>query len=208
MGNFTANEDIYESTDDEQFTNQYTGEIISKAELEKVLRINLVEKLSEANNNLCIIGAEPITLVTKGKKKRKLTEVKKDHHFCKTFRQPWRKIMNGKTVSGKPLSLYARAILPALAPYISFSSNMVQIDKRIPTHEELMKLCGMSKTSYYKAIKELEDNEIILRVKEAHGATAIYFNPFLMIAGYGADDETLMLFRNSKYVEGCDLFDR
>ena len=190
----------FKLTENNQYVNIETDEIISKDVLIKMLKTEQQEVFADNNEALIALGELPSSLVVNGRE-YEVVSVKRNHEFNKIFRVEVRNIMLRKD---NKLSIHAKATIATLECFITFPSNCVLVDGKIPSREKLCDLVGVGKSKMYDILKELEYYEIIKRQKES-GGVAIYFNPFLYCSGKVVQKTTYDLFKNSMYKPESNL---
>jgi hypothetical protein len=122
-----------------------------------------------------------------------IKSIKPKYEFIKCFRIELRELMQSKEISKN-----AKYFIGLLCPFIYFPINSILIDGQHPTKESLMELSELSIHPVQNALSELEKHEMVKRIRNGNTWT-IYFNPFLICAGYGVDVETYNYFKHSIY---------
>jgi len=184
----------YILTEDRQVVDIATGEVIDKKEIQELQVSDLEHDTNQLNQELRASGSETVyKLVKIYNEKFNCVEIKKGFTYGKVFRVELRKIMENKV-----LSKNARVVIATLEPFLSFPRNTVIINSKTPTMKEIQNIVEIGKTNLYQALAELEEKEVIKRVK-SNGQTLIYFNPFLYVSGGYVEVDTYELFKHSQY---------
>jgi DNA-binding transcriptional ArsR family regulator len=171
-----------------------TGEVIDRQELKRVIEKDAIEEFDSKLNGLKDFDLTSQYVIVKYRNREyQCVDIKRDYEFNKEFRVELREIM-----LSKELSKNSRCFIGTLSPFVSFPSNAIHINYKNPTYEELMEIVDMSKPTLLSTLKELEDKEIIKRVKQ-NGQLIIYFNCFLYCGGYCVEKDTFELFKKSIY---------
>nr|WP_156736285.1 hypothetical protein [Mycobacterium sp. E3298] len=176
----------------EQFYDVETGKIVELDELSKAINESIQEEYAKGVSYLVSLGMKiPLRLVkARNGESYNIINIKERFHFTKIFKTDVRFVLDEFK-----LSVYSRAFLYSLLPYLYFPTNTVIIDGKNPEIDDLMKLVGIGKSKIYEVMNELENLNIIKREK-VNGKLIIYFNPFLHSCGL-VDTETYKLFENS-----------
>jgi len=170
------------------------GSVIDLKEIKKVKERKMIEKVHQEQQELHELGIESDLIFVKHRNKEyQCVEVKREFEFNKEFRVELRDIM-----ISKELSKNARCFIGTLSPFVSFPTNAIHIKYKNPTYIELMDILDMSKNILYETLNELEEHNIIKRIK-TDGQLIIYFNCFLFVGGYCVEKDTYDLFKNSIY---------
>ncbi len=187
-------EDRFYTTEDNQLVDNISGEVIKFSDIKKAKEKKLVNAYNEMCEDLISIGSvSEFVLVRYKNRDYNCRTIKKDYTFNKEFRVELRDIM-----SSKILSKNARCFIGTLTPFIAFPSNAIHINYQNPTTEGIMDILDMGKNVIYSTMKELEEKDIIKRIKN-NGDTVIYFNPFLFCGGYCVESHVYDLFITSCY---------
>lgn len=172
-----------------------TGEVVN---IQKI--IQLKQKQAELDFQkvqteiLALGGTDKDVKIVKYKgKENECVTIKENYEFGKVFRVDLRDI-----VGNANLSIYAKGFITTFEPYINFPTNSIVIDLKTPTQEEMQDRLGVKKSKMFQILKELENNDIIKKVK-INGQTIIYFNPFLYCCGKYVHQDTYELFKDSIY---------
>lgn len=75
------------------------------------------------------------------------------------------------------LSHSGRELLFLLMLHMDYMDNVVTIDRKYPSNEELLKLFGMSKVTFQKALRELNESNIVCLVHKGK-YRKIILNPY------------------------------
>jgi hypothetical protein len=186
----------------EQFYDVITGEVIELDELAKAINKGMVDSYIESASHLLSLGMKiPLRLVrAKNGEKYSIINIKENFHFTKLFRTDVRYML--ETFK---LSVYGRAFLYSLLPYLYFPTNSVIVDGKQPDLDGLIKLTGIGKSKIYEVFNELEGLNIIK--KEKIGTRfVIYLNPFLHSCGL-VDKDTYKIFEDSIFNPLNDMSD-
>jgi Fic family protein len=174
--------------------DKLTGSVIDLEEVKKAKERNAIETFHESMEELRELGLNPELVVIKYRNREyTCVDIKREFEFNKEFRVELREIM-----LSKELSKNARCFIGTLSPFVSFPSNAIHIKYKNPTFDELMDILDMSKNTLSATFKELEENDIIKKIK-VNGDMVIFFNPFLFCGGYCVEKSTFDLFENSIY---------
>lgn len=185
---------VYALTDDNQVYDPCTGEVIDDKEISKLKLITLKIETEELNKLKHLEGSNETYVVAKiHGEKSNCVFLKKGYTFGKVLRVDVQKLM----LSGV-LGKNSRLIIATLEPFISHPRNSILIHSKTPSMKELEDIVGLKKTMLYEGLNELENNDIIKRVK-SNGQIVIYFNPFLYASGTIIHDDTYELFKYSEY---------
>lgn len=153
-----------------------TGEIISKEEIKKANDKRLIDlylQYKQEAHNLGV-GADLILFKYKGNT-YPVVKINSNKLFMKVFRMNVRDLIeNGN------LSKNAKSFIACMQPYIYFPCNYIVYKCDNPTTEELIKMFDMGRSTLFDVLKELEEKEVIKRVKRG-GQTIIYVNPFCIL---------------------------
>lgn len=179
---------------DNQFLIKSTGEIVTQNDIvdcsEEYLRYEY-EEMNDALKDLKM--NTDLKLIKLNRELFLCAVIKPKHTYGRVYRMDVREIMkNGE------LSINARAFLATFEPYICFPYNSIVVGYKTLSVTEMAEFMGVGDKTMYKIFKELEDKEIIKRVKR-NGQTIIYVNPFLYCGGIYVLKETYELFENSIY---------
>jgi len=178
-----------------KLVNTKTGEILDPYEVVKAYDDDVKNTLEQSKKELFEMGLNTnlkLVPIKVRNKNQVLIPIKTDYDFNKIFRVEFRELIK-KGV----LSKNCRCIIGTLSSFISFPENSVMVDGEYPKQDVLMKLIGLSKTPFTKALKDLEYYDVISR-KRIGRNSAIYFNPFLIGVG-NVSKETVFLFKDSIY---------
>lgn len=96
------------------------------------------------------------------------------------------------------LSLGARGFIATYSSCINFPKNCVVVNNKYPTIQDLISQLGVNENKVYKILKELEEAEVIKRIKMGN-QNCIYFNPFLYCGGGVVDKDTYNMFKKSRW---------
>jgi DNA-binding transcriptional ArsR family regulator len=174
--------------------DKQTGSVIDLEEVKKAKERNAIETFHESMEELRELGLNPELVIIKYRNREyTCVDIKREFEFNKEFRVELRELM-----LSKELSKNARCFIGTLSPFVSFPSNAIHIKYKNPTFDELMDILDMSKPTLLSTLKELEDNDIIKRIK-VDGQLIIYFNCFLFCGGYCVEKSTFDLFKDSIY---------
>jgi DNA-binding transcriptional ArsR family regulator len=174
--------------------DKQTGAVIDLEEVKKAKERNAIETFHESMEELHELGLNPELVIIKYRNREyTCVDIKREFEFNKEFRVELREIM-----LSKELSKNARCFIGTLSPFVSFPSNAIHIKYKNPTFDDLMDILDMSKPTLITTLKELEDNNIIKRIK-IDGQLIIYFNCFLFCGGYCVEKSAFELFKGSIY---------
>lgn len=181
-------------SDDNRIYDISTGEVVENKEFSKLKLIIVQEETDELNKIKRLEGSNETYVVAKiHGEKSNCVFLKKGYTFGKVLRVDVQKLM----LSGV-LGKNARLIIATLEPFISHPRNSILIHSKTPSMKELENIIGLKKTMLYEGLNELENNDIIKRVK-SNGQIVIYFNPFLYASGTIIHEDTYELFKYSEY---------
>lgn len=181
-------------TSDGQVVEDSTGEILDTQLVHKLKFDNLIYETNELNKEKRASGSkETYRVIQINGEKHNCVQIKQDYTFGKVFRVALRELMKSKV-----LSKNSKMIIATLEPYLSFPKNYVLVDSKIPTMKDLGEMVELKRTALYEALKELEDNDVIQKVKIGT-QVIIYFNPFLYCSGVAIENDTYEMFKYSKY---------
>jgi hypothetical protein len=184
----------YFITENNEILDTSTGEVISLDEIKRAKEEKVAKELSNIRSELKSLNIHSdLVLIKQRGENYPCVKVKPNHYFQKVFRVEVRELMKRKE-----LSKNARMFIGTLQTFLYFPTNAVIVDGHNPTSEELIDLLDVGRSTYFNTLQELEEKEIIKRVKR-NGDIVIYFNPFLFSAGGVVDKETLEMFKNSRF---------
>lgn len=170
------------------------GERIPDKEFKKHLQSGLIEYAEEVSRTLAETGQKPDYVLQKYRNiEYKAYTIKKGFTYSKIFRVDVNIMMEEANLSKNALAFIAR-----FSPLISYPDNTVQYNYTNPDIEKICELFNASRSTVFSALKELENNEVVKRVK-VNGQLVIYFNPFLYCAGKDVSEEPYKLFENSRF---------
>jgi len=181
-------------TDDGQVVEDSTGEVLDTQLVHKLKFDNLVFETNELNKEKRAFGSkETYRVIQINGEQHNCVNIKQDYTFGKVFRVALKELMESK-VLGKN----SKMIIATLEPYLAFPKNYVLVKSKVPTIKELEEMVELKRTALYESLKELEDNDVIHRVKIGK-QIIIYFNPFLYCSGVAISNDTYEMFKYSKY---------
>jgi hypothetical protein len=188
------NEERYFITDEGETVDIYTGEVIPINEIKKAKQNKIIQTWEEETEDIRDLGLKNELLIVKHRGETlNCVEVKKSYYFNKQFRTTMQDlILNGD------LSKNAQSFFFGISAFISFPSNSIIVKGKVPSNEKLEEITKLPRTSYYNAANELEEKEVIAKLKR-NGQSIIYVNPFIITAGAFVEYSTLLMFKDSIY---------
>ncbi|MDD4358877.1 MAG: hypothetical protein PHY30_03635 [Candidatus Pacebacteria bacterium] len=191
-------DDVYKF-EDNRLIDTTTGEVIPISKIEKTITKNIIETFQEKQKTLNELGIDNKLRLIRAKTGQEFwcTEIKQGYTFNKVFRVEVRNMFKANK-----LSIYAKGFIANMEPFLYFPTNTIVIDGKNPDMNKLCEMLEVKQAKMYRVLKELEDNEIIKRVK-INGNMIIFFNPFLYSCGGIVDLETYKLFEKSIYNPIC-----
>lgn len=173
---------------------EFKGQQLDKKELERMFTTQLFLTSSEEITYANSMGLSVELIAQKYKSETyNCIKIKPNAEFGKVFRVNARELALKSNMSEK-----CWAFISKTEPFIAFPTNSIVIKGSSPTLEELSKFMGYGQSKLYETLKELEDNEVIKRIK-IKGNTIIYFNPFLYCSGKVVLTEVYNYFEDSQY---------
>ena len=181
-------------TDDGQIVEDSTGEILDTQLVHKLKFDNLIFETNELNKEKRAFGSkETYRVIQINGEQHNCVNIKQDYTFGKVFRVALRELMKSKV-----LSKNSKMIIATLQPYLTFPKNHVLFESKVPTMKDLEEMVELKKTALYESLKELEDNDVIRKIKIGT-QIIIYFNPFLYCSGVAIENDTYEMFKYSQY---------
>lgn len=185
-----------QKTNKDTVVDEETGEILNKRGARTKIQKEALENTKKSNEELRRLGLAPnlkLEIVKRAQREYQTVKIKENHEFNKVFRVDLREVMQNQG-----LGKNARLAVGTLIGFITFPTNLILVDGKAPSNEDLEKLLGLSPVTIKKTLNELEKHEVIKRVKEIN-QRLIYFNPFLVCAGGVVDVNTYSLFKDSLF---------
>jgi DNA-binding transcriptional ArsR family regulator len=172
-----------------------TGEIFTKAELTKYMKlkieeysvVNMASIKYEANK----VGVEIDQSLYNSRSKKKTSNKVKQRYDGGEFNMIYRERI-GDIMSLK-LNATEKGVWYSLGELSTYPTNTVMMNSNIPSFEELSKYVGMSDRNLRRYLKVLEDKNLIKFV-QCGFKKAIVVNPEYYATGKDLDLETLKLF--------------
>lgn len=172
----------------------YSGMILSKKDLEQMFASEIVyDNISDIQYAKNLGLSIQIKIQKYKGKSYNCINIKNNCTFGKVFRVNIRELVENSNMSDKCWTFISKT-----EPYIHFPTNAVAINSANPTLKQLENLIGFGRTKLYDTLKELEENEVIKKIKN-NGDIIIYYNPFLYCSGKSILVETYDMFKDSKY---------
>lgn len=175
--------------------NEDTGEIITSEQYHKEFSDTLKKQIERYVDSCNSVGQKPkfeyktIKNITSA-----FVPVKERHHFNKVFRMDMKNIMLNEKLSEKEL-----AVIGFMQHFVTFPNNDVIFNNEYLTIEEIANLMGMNRNALSKALKTMEQRQILKVITRHRHAPIIYFNPFLIATGRVIGIETYMMFKDTVY---------
>ncbi|QSF43574.1 helix-turn-helix domain-containing protein [Paenibacillus tianjinensis] len=177
------------------FVRVDTGELFTLAEVKKyiakkvdiLIHKNLDETKRVAFETLGVSTEQ--TLIKKRSKIKPISNRSKydGGEFNMAYRSGIERVFDMKLEINEKLVYYV------LRDFISYPSNCIMINGQIPTMIELESIIGLKERTIRKALKSLEDKNLIKLVQSSH-RKAIYVNPEYYASGKDLLTETLKMF--------------
>lgn len=177
-----------------------TGEIFTQTEVNKYMQLQiesfsrqfLMEVKEEARESDIEIQQRIVndrSVNPKKKKSKNKTKISyaNGEEFNITFRKGIEQFMGIKLDVNSKLTFYV------LKDLISYPTNCVIINDKIPAIKDLEPIIGLSERKIRDCLKVLESNNMIKLVQSGH-RKAIYVNPQYTASGRELDMETLKMF--------------
>ena len=178
------------------FIHVKTGEFITKTEHDKIIQKKLEKLKCEmfattntiSNEEFGIENSQSIVNKKSRKKKSVKNREKLDNgEFNMVYREKAKEVICMKLTTNEKLVYYV------LRDLVQYPTNCVVLNNHIPTNTELEPIIGLSERSIIKAIKSLEDKNLIKRIQYGH-KKAIYINPNYYASGKDLEVDTLKMF--------------
>lgn len=177
------------------YANIETGEIFTKAEVSKFMKIKIeefntmymAEVRAIASNN----GIEVDQTLLNSRSKKKKSGKVKDRYDGGEFNMIYRERLGD--VMALKLTISEKGVYYSLGELLTYPTNTVMINGDVPTFEEIGKYVGLSDRNLRKYLHILEDKGLIKLVKCGY-KKAIVFNPEYYATGKDLDLETLKMF--------------
>ena len=188
------NEEQYFIDESNQLIDLDTGEIINRDDIKDAYTNKLLEQSNKYQDELLKIGScLDIKIIKYMGRDYSVIPIKKNYTFGKVFRMSVRDLMKENK-----LSKNAKVFIATFEPYIYFPYNSLVVENANPNIEIICKMCDLKKSAIYEVFKELEQLQVIKKVK-LNGEIIIYFNPFLYASGGVVYKDTYEMFKGSIY---------
>jgi len=164
---------------DGDVTDLETGEQLSRKVGHAILNQKIKDDHKSNVEMMLELDGDVETRLVKNKhgKSFNAINVKKGYDFVKTFKVELREIVDESS-----LSLDACGFMYKMINHLHFPSNSIVIDYSNPSIDKLCEVVKVKKSKLYKILKELEEEQFIIRTK-IDGDLIIYINPLLHSCG-------------------------
>lgn len=177
------------------FANVETGEIFTKAEVTKFMKIKIEEfntsQLAITRKTALDNGIEIDQTLLNSRSKKKKSAKAKERYDGGEFNMIYRERLGD--IMGLKLSISEKGIYYSLGELLTYPTNTVMINGNIPTFQELGNYIGLSDRNLRKYLHNLEDKNLLKLIKNGY-KKAIVFNPEYYATGKDLDIDTLRLF--------------
>ena len=189
------NKDITHFLNEGLIVDKDTGEIMTNKQYHETFSESLRDAIGVYISSCLTVEQTPkLELRTIKNAKCAVVPIKEKYYFNKVFRKDMQSIMmNGK------LSKDELAIIGFMQNFITFPDNIFLVNGMYLTLEEISKISNINRNALAKALKSLENRQIIKMITSHKKAPTIYFNPFLISTGGVIAVETYAMFKNSVY---------
>jgi DNA-binding transcriptional ArsR family regulator len=189
--------DEFEEIHGGSFAYLSTGEIFTKAEVQKYIQkkieqysIDNLSELKKISKDITGVDVEQRLVNNRSKKPDKKLKNKGTYdggNFNIVYHSKLEDVMGMKLNSNEKLVYYV------LRDYAQYPTNCIVIKDHIPTMTELEPIVGLSERSIRESLKSLEDKGLI-KLKQSGHRKAIYINPEYYATGKELDTITLQMF--------------
>jgi predicted transcriptional regulator len=169
------------------YIHHLTGEICTQDEMNQYVAIKFQKKLNKDYKTPAEYGIELDVALVKAKK----TVIKKHNFDGGEFNMAYRFKMEG--LIKMQLDIHEKVVFYVLRDFITYPSNAIQINDKIPSFPELETIVGFKERTIRKALKSLEDKGLVKLVQSGH-KKAIYVNPSYYAGGKDVCPDTLAMF--------------
>lgn len=189
------NDEITHFLNEGLIIDKETGEILTQEQYHDEFHEDLKNAISLYVKSCINVGENPKLELRKiANTKQACVPIKEKYHFNKVFRVDMQSLMLRGNLNKDEL-----AFIGFMQNFIAFPNNDLVINHAYLSIEELSKIMGINRNALSKAIKSLEEKQVLKMIKRHRHAPIIYINPFLISSGGVIAFETYMMFKDTIY---------